>query len=226
MYNYTLKIVAPSPPSDVKFSQNGLRSVLVSWTSGVTAVTGYVVYYQQQNGEHNGSVTAEGSESEANITGLNPGTNYSIEMVATSNTLPSDATLKHITIGQLHTDVYMTECFIASSSTEQASISLYATPSHLVEVGHNVTLTCSVSLPKDVAGTPVYDWEGPADNFDPALFECDEDPCRSITTLYDVDESHTGLYACNVSLGGSISTNTNITVVGKQQPLLTKVFFR
>ncbi|CAI8021976.1 Down syndrome cell adhesion molecule homolog, partial [Geodia barretti] len=160
-----LNVTAPSPPSDVKLSQNGLRSVLVSWTSGVPAVTGYVVYYQEQNGEQNGSVTAEGSESAANITGLNPGTNYSIEIVATSSTLPSDPTLKHITI-------------------EQASISLYATPSYLVEVGHNVTLTCSVSLPKDVAGTPVYDWEGPADNFDPALFECDEDPCRSITTLY------------------------------------------
>ena len=205
----------------MKFSQNGLKSVLVSWTSRVPAVTGYVIHYQEQNGEQNGSLTAEGSESAANITGLNPGTNYSIEIVATSSTLPSDATLKYITIGQLHTDVYITE----RSSTEQASISLYATPSYLVEIGHNVTLTCSVSLPEDVAGTPVYDWEGPADNLDPTLFECDEDPCRSIT-LYGVDESQAGLYACSVSLGGSISTNTNITVVGKQQPLLTKVFFR
>ena len=75
------------------------------------AVTGYVVYYREQNGEQNGSVTAEGSESASNITGLNPGTNYSIEIVATSNTLPSDTTLQHITIGQLHTGVYMTEHF-------------------------------------------------------------------------------------------------------------------
>ena len=93
----------------MKFVQNGLKSLLVSWTSGMPAVTGYVVHYREQNGEHNGSVTVEGSESGANITGLNPGTNYSMEIVATSSTLPSDATLKYITIGQLHPCFYITE---------------------------------------------------------------------------------------------------------------------
>ena len=69
---------------------------------GVPAVTGYVIKYQELDGEMNGSVTAEGSASMITITGLNPGRNYSIEIVATSNTFPSDAILTYAIIGQLH----------------------------------------------------------------------------------------------------------------------------
>ena len=52
--------IVPSPPSDVTVSQNGVGSVQVSWTlpSGEPAVIGYIIYYQQQDGGHNGSQMA------------------------------------------------------------------------------------------------------------------------------------------------------------------------
>ena len=74
-------------------SQNGVGSVQVSWTppSGKPAVTGYIIYYQQQDGGHNGSKMAGATATAATITRLIPGT-YSITMVATSSTLPSTVT--------------------------------------------------------------------------------------------------------------------------------------
>ena len=95
---------APSPPSNVTVSQNGVNSVQVSWTppSGEPTVTGYIIYYQQQDGEHNGSEMAGATTTTATITGLMTGATYSITMVATSRTLPSTVTSAvTITIGML-----------------------------------------------------------------------------------------------------------------------------
>ena len=90
---------APSPPSDVSVSQNGLNSLLVSWTSGEPAVTGYNISYQTLDGGHSGSVTNETATSTI-ITGLMTGATYSITIVATSNTLNStETTAPDITIG-------------------------------------------------------------------------------------------------------------------------------
>ena len=76
--------------------QNGLDSVQVSWTppSGEPAVTGYIIYYQQQDGGHTNSkkLKAKKAATTATITGLIQGATYSITMVATSSTLPSDKT--------------------------------------------------------------------------------------------------------------------------------------
>ena len=92
---------APSPPSGVMVSQNGLDSVQVSWTppSGEPTVTGYIIYYQQQDGGQNGTEMAGATATTATITGLMTGAVYSITMVATSSTLPSNA--EHITIGMI-----------------------------------------------------------------------------------------------------------------------------
>ena len=95
---------APSPPSGVTVSQNGVGSVQVSWTppSGEPTVTGYIIYYQQQDGGHNGSEMAGATATNATITGLMTGATYSITMVATSNTLPSIVTAaENITIGKI-----------------------------------------------------------------------------------------------------------------------------
>ena len=94
---------APSLPSDVTVSQNGVGSIEISWTSisAEPAVTGYIIYYQQQDGGHNDSVTAVTTATTATITGLIPGATYSITMVATSSTLPSTVTAAEaITIGK------------------------------------------------------------------------------------------------------------------------------
>ena len=90
---------APFPPSGVSVSQNGLNSLLVSWTSGEPAVTGYIISYQTLDGGHSGSVTNETATSTI-ITGLMTGATYSITIVATSNTLNStETTVPDITIG-------------------------------------------------------------------------------------------------------------------------------
>ena len=95
---------APSPPYGVTVSQNGVGNVQVSWTapSGEPAVTGYIIYYQQQDGGHNGLMMAGVNATNATINGLIMGATYSITMVATSSTLPSTVTAaKNITIGMI-----------------------------------------------------------------------------------------------------------------------------
>ena len=91
---------APSPPSGVSVSQNGLNSLLASWTLGEPAVTGYIISYQTQDGGHSGSVNENETASSTIITGLMTGATYSITIVATSSTLPStETTAPDITIG-------------------------------------------------------------------------------------------------------------------------------
>ena len=82
--------------------QNGLRSILVSWEPGGSTTTEYVIiHYQQQNGEHNDSITVEESDIMANITGLIPGSTYYLDIVAISDALPSTVIAMNVTVGQL-----------------------------------------------------------------------------------------------------------------------------
>ena len=95
--------------------------------------------------------------------------------------------------------------------TEPATISL--TPSSpTVMAGDTVILTCSISLPSGVTGTPVFQWEGPGVIDDPTS---SGGVVSSILTLTSVSTSEAGLYSCTASLGGNISTNTIITVQSK-----------
>ena len=99
----SLLFLAPSPPG-VSVSQNGRDSVLMSWTppSGEPAVTGYIIYYKQDGGQRL-SQSVRATATAAIITGLSNGT-YSITVVATSSTLPSnESETAVVTIGiQLH----------------------------------------------------------------------------------------------------------------------------
>ena len=100
---------APSPPSDLTVSQNGLDSALVSWTaaSGGAAVTGYIIYYQQEEGGLRLSESAGAAATTASITGLIAGATYSIIIVATYSTLPSTETATlTVTIGTVHVHNY------------------------------------------------------------------------------------------------------------------------
>ena len=82
--------LGPPPPSDVRVSQNGVNSLLVTWTpSEGPDVTGYTVHYQQIDGAQNGSVTA--TNTSVTITGLIIGATFSISVSTNSNTLPSAA---------------------------------------------------------------------------------------------------------------------------------------
>ena len=84
-------------------SQNGQDSILVSWTvSGESIVTGYIISYKQQDGVHSDSVNVNETVISTIITGLMIGATYSISIVATSSTLPSNVTTApDITIGNV-----------------------------------------------------------------------------------------------------------------------------
>ena len=67
-------------------------------------MTGYIISYQQQDGVHSDSVNVNETVTSTIITGLMIGATYSISIVATSNTLPSDeTTASDITIGNMKT---------------------------------------------------------------------------------------------------------------------------
>ena len=107
----------------MKVVQNGLRSILVSWASGGSTTTGYVIYIQQQNGEENNSITIEESDTMANITGLIQGSTYSLRLVATSDTLPSTVIAINVTIGQLQYCDRTDSFIIVSPQNKQTSLS-------------------------------------------------------------------------------------------------------
>ena len=98
---YGMHPPAPSPPTNVAVYQNGLSTVLVTWTlSPGSNRTGYTVFYQQVGGLHSGSVMTEDTANSVVITELNQGATYSISVVANSSTLPSNvATGPDATIG-------------------------------------------------------------------------------------------------------------------------------
>ena len=91
----------------MRVSQNGLNSLLVSWTpSQGPDLTGYTVYYQQQDGGPSGSVEAGQNDTSITIPELIEGATYSISIVANSSTLPSAVTTgPSATIGS-YTTVY------------------------------------------------------------------------------------------------------------------------
>ena len=71
-------------------SQNGLNSLLVTWTpSAGPNVTGYTIYYYQIDGGLSGSVTAAETDTSVVITRLIAGANFSISVSADSSTLSS-----------------------------------------------------------------------------------------------------------------------------------------
>ena len=101
--NTTFSRVAPSPPSTVSVSQNGLSSLLVSWPAreDLTA-TGYIIYYWQHQPQNLRLLLVEGADAtSATITDLITGATYSISVASTSGTLPStETTAPHdVTIG-------------------------------------------------------------------------------------------------------------------------------
>ena len=76
-------------------------------------MTGYIIYYQQEDGGQRLSESAGTAATTTTITGLIAGATYSITMVATSSTLPSteSAALTFI-LGTLRTFAL---CYTANS---------------------------------------------------------------------------------------------------------------
>ena len=112
---------APPHPSNVRVSQNGLNSILVTWTpSEGPNVTGYTVIYQQIDGGLSGSVTAKNTDTNINITGLIAGASFSIGVLANSSQLPSTVTYGPAAIGTVNiTSLQLTILSVSICSTSQ-----------------------------------------------------------------------------------------------------------
>ena len=82
--------------------------------------------------------------------------------------------------------------------------------------GESVSLTCSVTLPGTVSGSPVFQWVGPGHTPTPAAPSTSGQVVTSTLTLRAVRTSQAGQYTCTASLEGStVSSTVNITVQGK-----------
>ena len=82
--------------------------------------------------------------------------------------------------------------------------------------GESVSLTCSVTLPGAVSGSPVFQWAGPGDTPTPAAPSTSGQVATSTLTLSAVRTSQAGQYTCTASLEGStVSSAVDITVQSK-----------
>ena len=87
--------------------------------------------------------------------------------------------------------------------------------------GESVSLTCSVTLPDGVTGTPDFQWEGPGGvTLTPTDSTTSGGTVSSDLTLSEISTSQAGQYTCTATLSGSITTSTIITVQSKPGYLL------
>ena len=79
--------VQAPPPTDVTAVQNGLTSILVSWSPS-SGANGYEIHYNSSGG-HSGNVSVNASTDNYQLTGLEREETYTISILATSVDLPS-----------------------------------------------------------------------------------------------------------------------------------------
>ena len=86
-------------------------------------------------------------------------------------------------------------------------------PSSSTMAGGPVSLNCSVSLPGEVSGTPVFRWVGPGSIPLPVDLSTSGQMVTSTLTLSPVRTSQAGQYTCSATLEGcSINSTVAITV--------------
>ena len=86
--------------------------------------------------------------------------------------------------------------------------------------GDTVTLTCSVTLPTGVTGTPDFNWEGTGVTPTPPDPTTNGQEVSSVLTLSTISTSQAGQYICTATVNGSsVTIATNVTV---QSELLHK----
>ena len=84
--------------------------------------------------------------------------------------------------------------------------------------GESVSLTCSVTLPGTVSGSPVFEWVGPGDTPTPADPSTSGQVVTSTLTLSAVRTSQAGQRTCTASVEGTTLANSStvdITVQSK-----------
>ena len=83
--------------------------------------------------------------------------------------------------------------------------------------GGTVTLTCSVTLPHGVTGTPDFQWEGPGGvTLTPAASMTSGQTVSNDLPLSDITTSQAGQYSCTATLGGyAYHVSSNMTIQSK-----------
>ena len=79
--------------------------------------------------------------------------------------------------------------------------------------GEPVLLTCSVTLPVTISGSPVFQWVGPGNTPIPST---SGQVVTSTLTLSAVRTSQAGQYTCTASLEGTTLTNSSIVEITVQ----------
>ena len=79
--------------------------------------------------------------------------------------------------------------------------------------GDSVTLTCSVTLPDGVTGSPEFQWEGPGETPDPAAPSTSGQEVTSQLTLSAIRTSQAGQYTCTASLSDFIESGNKAVSV-------------
>ena len=97
------------------------------------------------------------------------------------------------------------------------SLSINTTSSALSPVaGDSTELTCSVTLPPQVMGNPVFQWAGPGDIPTPAEPSTSGQVVTSLLILNSIRTSQAGQYTCTVTVNNTLHmSNVDIAVQSK-----------
>ena len=107
-------------------------------------------------------------------------------------------------------------CSCHLTCTVPATISLTSSPPSSITAGDSLTLTCSVTLPAGVTGTPDFQWEGPGVTPIPAAPTISGQEVSSVLTLSAIATSQAGQYSSTATLSGSsVSIDLTVTVQSK-----------
>lgn len=94
-------VSAPSTPTISGISQIRENSLLVSWLSHSSDVTEFHISYQQQTGQHGGSMVAARTDTNVTINHLFKGATYTISLYARSTMIPSNPDTETYTLRML-----------------------------------------------------------------------------------------------------------------------------
>ena len=195
-------------------TQNGVDSVLVSWTPSVGAEF-YTIFYMQNNQMAEMVMVLDGNADSTTI-GISPtfsvlGTPFSFILVAHTDLPSAQVGPVHFTLGMdkeltsfIHTcDTQSSVCLISGV----LEVRVHSPFDNSAIVGRNFTLVCDVEVFGNLSGTPGFTWTGPGGAL-PV-------PVRTSNTRselhFDILRlSQSGEYSCTVELPGFPYTSRSV----------------
>ena len=194
-----------SPQFTLTCTSTGGPATTVTWTRDSETVSGGMTVLDDPvtaQYTHTLSVTGRlGGEYQCNVSNSKPSSDTAELIIVTgSNILPSQS-----------------QCVMCCLPTDPLIISVSLSTSSPM-AGESVSLTCSVTLPGTVSGSPVFQWAGPGDPLTPAAPSASGQVVTSTLTLSAVRTSQAGQYTCTASVEGTTLTNSSavdITVQSK-----------